>query len=575
MKPNKTEYDDVEQLIRELNLLDKTEATKKLTEFYSKARFKITKDEFSKYYVDGPNDGGIDFYFREDFTFFIFQAKFYTFPRNLNIKEISSEIRKIINTITNENPNQHAEDFVNELRNNLTNNKATLEIIFLTTGLVKQTIINNVQQKLNEYKKSNKWSINLDFIVIDKHVLDNVIYDIKHGYIPYTGKKTVRLDKNLFIEMNSEGTGVQCVTAIVNINDILSWFKDSEEVKRALQKNVREFLGENPVNKGIEKSYIETPEWFWYKHNGIIIFADNMSIDKDNSSLILRNPQIVNGGQTIRTVFPAYLKNRRRDNNAKVLLRVYRLPYENIETYKRSIEIISALNSQSKILPSDLRSTDPRQVRLERLFHQLGFKYWRKRSKEAKSFRYSITMRNLALRYYICKKNAPHLGVLGQIENLFSDDSKYETIFNEEEIKKELGNYHIVLRYITLWVIDQILQRIKKDLPKRDQEYFQYTKFFVLVDIYTKLWNWKQKNFEFSWRDWKNFLDSDEFESLVYEYARICFRIGRKIIPKIEEPRSFFKSKESTKKFFSKTSIRKFNILINKRYKKFKRYYYE
>jgi len=117
--------------------------------------------------------------------------------------------------------------------------------------------------------------------------------------------------------MNAEGTGVQCVIAIANINDILNWFKYSDEVKRALQKNVREFLGENPVNKGIEKSYIETPELFWYKHNSIIIFADNISIDKDNSILVLRNPQIVNGGQTIRTLFPIYVKNGRRDNMLK------------------------------------------------------------------------------------------------------------------------------------------------------------------------------------------------------------------------------------------------------------------
>ncbi len=66
---------------------------------------------------------------------------------------------------------------------------------------------------------------------------------------------------------------------------------------------------------------------------------------------------------------------------------------------KRSIEIISAFNWQNKINPSDLRSTDPKQVRLEQLFASIGYKYLRKRSKEAKSTRYSITVRNLALRY--------------------------------------------------------------------------------------------------------------------------------------------------------------------------------
>ena len=175
---NNIEYESVEELIRNLNLLDKTESTRKLTDFYAKARFKLQKDDFNRFYVDGSNDGGIDFYFIEDSTFFIFQTKFYSFPKNLNANEISSEIRKIINTITNENPNRKADDFVSELKRKLTNNKATLEIIFLTTGIVKQTTVNYIQQKLNENKKNNKWNINLDFIAIDKHILENVIYDV-------------------------------------------------------------------------------------------------------------------------------------------------------------------------------------------------------------------------------------------------------------------------------------------------------------------------------------------------------------------------------------------------------------
>ncbi len=161
-------------------------------------------------------------------------------------------------------------------------------------------------------------------------------------------------------------------------------------------KNVREFLGETgkagKINKAIGHSYLSDPDWFWYKHNGIIILADDIFIDRVKNELVLRNPQIINGGQTLKALFSAYSKNNKAENSAKVLLRIYRLPYEDAETYKRSIEIISALNSQNKINPSDLRSTDPRQVRLERLFQQMGsgYRYWRKRSKEAKSSRYSI-----------------------------------------------------------------------------------------------------------------------------------------------------------------------------------------
>src|SRR5207302_4101839 len=110
-----------------------------------------------------------------------------------------------------------------------------------------------------------------------------------------------------------------------------------------------------------------------FKHNGVIIFPDNVLVDRDTSQLILRNPQIVNGGQTAKALFAAWDKLGRPDSSAKVLLRVYRLPYESAESYEKGIAIISALNSQSKILPSDLRSNDPRQVRIEELLNKLDF----------------------------------------------------------------------------------------------------------------------------------------------------------------------------------------------------------
>lgn len=70
------EYQNTDELIRKLSILNKVEATKKLTEFYAKARFKIKPEDFNRQYTDGANDGGIDFYYNEDTTFFIFQTKF-------------------------------------------------------------------------------------------------------------------------------------------------------------------------------------------------------------------------------------------------------------------------------------------------------------------------------------------------------------------------------------------------------------------------------------------------------------------------------------------------------------------
>lgn len=568
------EYQNTDELIRKLSLLSRVEATKELTEFYAKARFKIRVEDFNRQYTDGGDDGGIDFYHNEDSTFFIFQTKFSGSPKRVSTSEIFNEIRKLKNTLTTSNPNRRADDFVNSLKRETGNKDTILEILWLTTNIVEESVSDEIQKDLESWRKENGWVLGIDFIAIDKHVLESVIYDVKHGYIPYTGKKILNLEQGQWIETKWEDTGVYSVVCTVNVNDILKWFRTSDEIDRFLQKNVREFLGEaSKINKAIGKSYLESPSWFWYKHNGIIIFADNLFIDKTKTELILRNPQVVNGGQTLKALFSTYDKNNRSDNSARVLLRIYRLPYEYTETYKRSIEIISALNSQNKINPSDLRSTDPRQVRLEQLFKKIGsgYKYLRKRSKEAKSSRYFITMRNLALRYYVCKKNAPHEGVRGNVEELFEEDSKYKEIFDESAINKELSGNHVAINYVTCWTIDQILRKVKVDLPVGDKEYFQYTKWFVLADTYRKLIEWKQNKFNLGWQMWHNFIESYQFEKAVSDYSRSAFRTGREIIPAREEPKSFFRTKDAVTKFSSKTSVRNFESLMNKAFNRFQR----
>ncbi len=381
------------------------------------------------------------------------------------------------------------------------------------------------------------------------------------------------MEQNQWIEETREETGVYSLVCTINLNDILKWFTTSDKIDLFLQKNVREFVGDTKINKSIGKSYLDFPVWFWYKHNGIIIFVDNLHIDKTKMEIVLRNPQIVNGGQTLKSLFKTYDKNNRNDNNAKVLIRIYRLPYEDTETYKRSIEIISALNSQNKINPSDLRSTDPRQVKLEKLFETIGcgYKYIRKRSKDTKSSRYSITMRNLSLRYHVCKKNVPQEGVRGNVEELFEEDTKYDEIFDEIAINKEMSGSHVTINYLTCWNIDQILQKVEKQIPQRDQEYFQYTKWFVLADIYRKIIEWKQKRFNLGWQRWTNFIESTEFEKAIFDYSYSSFRIGREIIPAREEARSFFKTKEAVGKFGSKVSIRNFESTFNKALTKFQR----
>ena len=255
-------YYNTDELIRNLSLLNKIESTKKLTEFYAKARFRVRPEDFSRKYTDGGDDGGIDFYYNEDTTFFIFQTKFSGSPKRVSTSEMIDEIRKIKNTLSNENPNKRADDFVNWVKRETGNKNATLEILWLTTNIVERSASEEIQTHLNDWRTENGWLLGIDFVAIDKHALESVIYDDKHGYIPYTGRKKFKLEPGQWIETTWEEAGVYSIVCPININDILKWFHDSDEIDKYLQKNVRGFVGETKINKDIGKSYLNYPTLF-------------------------------------------------------------------------------------------------------------------------------------------------------------------------------------------------------------------------------------------------------------------------------------------------------------------------
>jgi hypothetical protein len=564
-------YPSADELIRSLSTLSKTESTRKLTQFYVMARFRPPDDVFHREYVDGSNDGGVDYCHRDDNTFFVLQSKFSANPEKVDESSIMDEIFKLEKTVTLENPNKKAEDFINALRSELSNASSVLEIIWLTTNLVPGSTRDAIQARLGEIRTKNEWKLSCDFLTIDRFALDSVIYDVEHGYVPYTGKRALGIEGGRYIENTPETSSVYSVVCTVRVNELLDWFKSSADVDLFLQKNIREYQGETGINKKIGKSYAESPAWFWYKHNGVIIFADSVFVDKANVRLVLRNPQVVNGGQTLKALFSVYNRTGKKDSDATVLIRAYRLPYEDTSIYQKSIDIISALNSQNPIRPSDLRSTDPRQVKLEEHFRQLSYVYYRKRSMENRVTRFQIKMTSLGMVYYVCKKQVPQEGVRGNIEEIFNENTKYDEVFPVPEINLELkSSSHIAMRYLTAWNLSQNIRRVEGDLPKRDAELSKYTRHFVLANTYRRMWDWKQASFELKgWRSWKDFVESRDLEGELYQYIRKGFAIGREIIPASEDGRNFLRKKEASQKYETKTSVGQFNSAAAKAYKAF------
>ncbi len=583
MQLTKIEPDDFTSFLKSVNKIKNDyEQTLALTWFYMYARFRISQKEFKDIYsVDGRNDGGIDCFFAEGNTFYIIQSKYHEQSIRESIDNIKNELQKIVKTIIGENTNNKAADFINSLRRDLNNDKSYLEIIWLTTNEVSNKVKRESQVYLESFARKYKWEISAEINFIDRFALEGVIYDIKHGYVPHTGKKTLPIETGEYMHVGKDRNNIECIVCNVKAKELLSWFNNANEINTYLQKNVRESVGDkSPINKAIKKSFKDDPLLFWYKHNGIIIFADWLEIDRDKSILTVRNPQIVNGGQTVTQLYKAYDLSRNLNNPAKILTRIYRLPYEDSETYKRSIDIIAALNSQNKIKSSDLHSTDPRQVMIENRLDELGtpYRYFRKRGDKGKvSSPYNIFMTRLALYYYVCNFKKPDEGVAGEIESFFEEDKRYNDSFPEQHIKKSIGHdiNHIIFNYVECWNLYFLFRRkFSYELSDRQLEYFNYVVWYVLVDVYQQLQNWKEKYFLSGRFEWLEFIDSPEFISGIIKYSKKRYIHYISILPKRElEPRNFYKSVDARNKFIKNSgSPREFNANLNKSYSLYKKH---
>lgn len=143
---------------------------------------------------------------------------------------------------------------------------------------------------------------------------------------------------------------------------------------RILEANVRSFLSQtNTVNKGIRETLRNQPERFMAYNNGVVIVADEAHLGRasDGSPGIswLKGMQVVNGGQTMASIFFAKKKNPAIDlRSVRVPAKVIVLRRSDALTEDTLIGDISRYaNSQSAVKGSDHYANKPFHIALEKL----------------------------------------------------------------------------------------------------------------------------------------------------------------------------------------------------------------
>lgn len=224
-----------------------------------------------------------------------------------------------------------------------------------------------------------------------------------------------------------------------------------------LQRNIRRYLGlnDNRVNQAMSQTLAsEHAENFYCYNNGLTVVCDKFTynaLQQTDHTVRLKNFQIVNGGQTCRTIYET-LKDKADDDipNAFVMIRVYEIE-ENREEFVRAITY--ATNSQNPVDLRDLHSNDAVQKQLEIGLSELGYVYKRKRDEFGGDPK-TITSTSVAEAVLAIWREQPHQAKFFKREHF---GKLYDAIFD---------NLNAAQALLAVMIFRDVESRRKKHLPE-------------------------------------------------------------------------------------------------------------
>jgi len=358
-------------------------------------------EEREHFITDGPYDGGIDGYYinPENKTVYYIQSKFRCDQLNFENKSISlseiliMDVNRILEGETSDENGNEYNGKISQLQREVSN---TENIARYSHQVVILANLPNIKHS-ELIKLTGGYACTVfDF----EYCYERLVFPVLTGTFYNASDLCINIDlsnknagsKISYTVLTSKGKCEITVLFVptIEVGRIMYKYKNS-----ILKYNPRSYLGHDgtSVNNAIRETITntETNEFALF-NNGITMLSDETFISekigqKYRAQLIVKNPQIINGGQTSYTLSRIYAENLNGDvesifENKEVLVKVITLQDNNNHDDKISLinSISDATNKQTPVINADRISNEKLQHQLQRFFFQkYGILFERKR----------------------------------------------------------------------------------------------------------------------------------------------------------------------------------------------------
>jgi len=496
------------------------------TYWFIETSFGFEKPRILNSICDGTHDKGIDAILIDDIEkkITVIQSKFEHQGEDVQIKDSEVKLlaavknyfrsRKALGAAVHRS-NQVVTRLVTEAFEAIHNKNYSLELIFVTTHKNAPHLDELIYETLG-FKRE-------EFSIFHYGRIMELFTEKMRDFTPPLGPYHLPYkDADKTLIRTTDPKSWVLTVPIEEIRNMVNKFKDD-----LFRKNVRNFLGSNRCNKGIQQTLHDVPASFWYYNNGITILCDEATLNVENKYIRLVNPQIINGCQTVRSI-----ERFHGDVSGDLLVRV-------IES--KDHNFVSAItlyqNTANPVKKRDLKSNDPIQVRLRRELKLRGWYYEIKRGEEYKKmakkypaikqqYAYVVNNEHIA-KALAAVKLGPATAVAKGSEDFFDD--YYNALFTSGT-----STYSCLAPMTIYWLIKNTYYGTRRfHTFKKALVFKNPAGYYVLKFVYSTLGKpatWEKKYVSFyensDGKKWATFFSS--MKRIISEYFEIIYEAWRK-----------------------------------------------